>query len=168
MGLGAFTIVRGVTGPTPALCGLKIGLLSAKVAEMEILYMVTSLSITSLSRLNTPHSIGAKDAALRTPSRSKALSHITWGAGREVTPNAVQAALTMYDKVNPLPGVEVLIHESFGMWGRSSPFEEPTRLSHSLKAGVGEEVLWVLQTIIEEKKHEKIISIDPDDFADDM
>ena len=76
---------------------------------------------------------------------------INWGVGREVTPNAVQAALTMYDKVNPLHGVEVLIHESFGLWGRMSPFEDPTRLNHILKAGSREELIWILATIIEEK-----------------
>ena len=58
---------------------------------------------------------------------SKALSHIKWGVGREVTPNNVQQALTMYDKVSPLYGVEVLIHDSFGMWGRPSPYEETSR-----------------------------------------
>ena len=84
---------------------------------------------------------------------SKALSHINWGIGREVSPSAVQAALTMYDKVSPIPGVEVLLHESFGLWGRSSPFEDPTRLSHFLEVGTREELLWVLHTIIEEKKH---------------
>ena len=84
---------------------------------------------------------------------SAALSHIKWGIGREVTPSSVQAALTMYDKVNPLSGVEVLIHESFGLWGRASPFEDPTRLNHILKSGSKDELIWVLQTIIEEKKY---------------
>ena len=104
--------------------------------------------------------IGRKRDVLRRDSAphskedvSAALSHLNWGVGREVTPGAVQAALTMYDKVNPLPGVAALIHDSFGHWGRSSPFEDPTRLNHILKAGNGDEMLWVIQTILEETKH---------------
>ena len=98
----------------------------------------------ALRRSNAPHS---KDDV------SAALAHIRWGAGREVTPGSVQAALTMYDKVNPLPGLAALIHESFGYWGRSSPFEDTTRLNHILKAGTGDELVWVTQTIMEEKTH---------------
>ena len=57
----------------------------------------------------------------------------------------------MFDKVHTLNGVEVLIHDSFGMWGRSSPFEDPSRLKIILSAGNGDELLWILQSMVEEK-----------------
>ena len=84
---------------------------------------------------------------------SKALDDVKWGPGRRLTPAIASKCITIYNRFGAQQPIVDTIILGQTLFGRDSPVDEWTKLSilatgeHPLN-----EMLWVMQTIVEERR----------------
>jgi hypothetical protein len=122
--------------------------------------MAEFLGLTGWNRIVV---IGGRRDALRAaglPSSAtdvaKALEKVSWASGKDVTRDTASKCLTIWDRLANLPDAIEVVMNAQAYYGRSSPYEDWTKLSVIISAcRSNAELIWVMQTILAERVHGK-------------
>lgn len=77
---------------------------------------------------------------------AESFSTITWGNGRELTTAVVEKILAVWSRINNVPRASAIIQTSFMYYGRSSLFDEWSKLQTILqKCTSDKDVVWTLE-----------------------
>ena len=103
--------------------------------------------------------IGRKRDALRAAGKvcnaeavAQEFAAVTWGPGRAINTPTVQKCLPIYTRFAKESAIVDIVLLSQGLWGRDSLFEEWTKLTIFANSERPlNEVLWCMQTVVEER-----------------